>query len=645
MASTKERFRGFSTGRTIELLALAVVFVVLAVVFHGFAVKTAGGSDSYGYASEALGLNQGHFYVPERVLSPFGIPENTNISHPLGYISRGPQGLIPTYPFGYPMLMVVAMRIEGFPAIFWITPILAAGTVVITFLLARRLVGVAGGFIAVLLTVLLPNFLWSSFEAFSDVPATFFAALALLLLLEKRARPWHDFTLGAAIGLAIWIRPNMSLLVVPVGAWLVWCRDWGRLLRFGVSLLPFVVVEATINAYLYGAPWRTGYGEMPFDRNLSTILARGVRHLRRLQDQQVQIGLPLVILGFLVGQLDWPRRVLLASIGLLLLLFFAFYAIDDAWWYGRFLLPGFPAVVLLETSFVVRLIGWRRSKKVSYLATAIAAVPFAFFSLGYSQSHGVFDVAKADVRYATAAQYASKVVQQPALVMAMQHSGTLRLYGGLSTLRYDLAPVPFLLHLLYQVRQHGGSVYFVGDGWEVDEIQRSGRGALLADSQEVGRIQPGDVVVLKLNPPLIPSDLSPQHRIQARLGDSISLLGFDVSSSAIRQGGTLTVTLYCTAISQVKSNYTVFVHVDDDRGKILAQSDSYPVEGHYPTSQWTPGYVVADVHHILIPATADGTRHVTVGLYQLETMRRLPIFDQSSRPIGDQLRLTDVTIE
>ena len=89
----------------------------------------------------------------------------------------------------------------------------------------------------------------------------------------------------------------------------------------------------------------------------------------------------------------------------------------------------------------------------------------------------------------------------------------------------------------------------------------------------------------------------------------------------------------------IDADYTVFVHLMRD-GQLIAQSDSFPARGYYPTSLWRPGDVVVDEHILLLPEPYDPARHVlTVGLYRLETMRRLRVLDEEGRPQRDSVIL------
>lgn len=622
----------WSNGRgraLIETILILAAFLALLAFFRSYADDAAGGADSYGYVSETLRLNQGHFSRPEHVLGPFGLPENSAITAPLGWVSKGPTQTVPTYPFGYPFLMLIALRIAGFPAIFWVTPVLGSATVVLTFLLGRTYLGYAGGALAAAFALLLPNFLMFAAQPMSDVPAAFCATLALYCLLRPVPSTLSDATVAIAEGIGIWIRPNLSILVIPIIAWLLWRGERARLIRFALCLVPFVCVEALINTHLYGKPWTTGYGSLPLTRDLPNALARGARYLRRLNDQQAGIGLVLVTVGFALGKLSWRTRALLLGFAGVLLLFFAFYPIDDAWWYGRFLLPGLPAVAILEASGIVRLytlVSRRWMLAVAALAGCIAFASFASSSLAFARSHFVFDLGPGDLQYQHVAKLVASSIGPRSLVLAMQHSGSLRLYGGINTMRYDLAPTPELVSVLRKVVSAGGSIYLLGEGWEIQRIRGSDRKVLLVDAQELGHVGASQTTLFRVNALSIlkPANAAVPHRLDTLFGNQLALRGFALTPNEPRSGEELTVTLYWQALQRPDHNYTVFVHLENHDGKVIAQSDSYPVQGRYPTTSWSLGYVVKDVHQFTIPTNvASRHLHLVVGLYRLRTMQRL----------------------
>jgi hypothetical protein len=485
-----------------ELLCLALAFLAFLGVARRFSTDVAGGSDSWGYVSEAVRLSQGRFYERERVLSPFGLPENAALTHPLAYVEKGRDGTVPTYPFGYPLLMAIVVKLLSVQAAFWVTPLLAAGTVVLTYRLGRAALGRAGGAVAALLLAVLPNFLWGAFQPLSDVPAAFFCALTLVALLAVPPGVVGDALLAGALGFGVWVRPNMGLLVGIVAVWLLARREWRRLVHVALMLAPFLLVEALINAHLFGAPWRTGYGELPLGGPLAEILARGGHHLQHLNAQQAGAGLLLFALALVWNRIAAARRILLAGVFAAFLGFFAAYRIDGAWWYFRFLVPAVPAVAVLEAGFLIRLTGPGRLRLVRAAAVAVMTLLLVRGSLRFAEKNGVFICAEGERRYPRAAELVARRVEQPALVLAMQHSGSLRFYAGIQTARYDLRSPQELRAALDGVARAGARPYLLVENSEVQRIREGDRAFLLEGADELGFIEPNRVTLFRLHVPV-----------------------------------------------------------------------------------------------------------------------------------------------
>jgi hypothetical protein len=95
------------------------------------------------------------------------------------------------------------------------------------------------------------------------------------------------------------------------------------------------------------------------------------------------------------------------------------------------------------------------------------------------------------------------------------------------------------------------------------------------------------------------------------------LLGYRVAPHTVRPGDTIDVTVYWRTLARTDQNYAVFAHLLSDVGMMIAQRDSHPGLGRYPTSAWEPGIAFADTYRVHIPETAyaPDTGYVQVGLY------------------------------
>lgn len=89
------------------------------------------------------------------------------------------------------------------------------------------------------------------------------------------------------------------------------------------------------------------------------------------------------------------------------------------------------------------------------------------------------------------------------------------------------------------------------------------------------------------------------------------------------------------AAATVPTDYTVFLHLRDAAGRLVAQADGPPLAGWYPTSWWTPGEWVVDDHPFTLPPT------VPAGVYQLVA----GLYDPASgQRLGEEQRLGAVEI-
>lgn len=116
----------------------------------------------------------------------------------------------------------------------------------------------------------------------------------------------------------------------------------------------------------------------------------------------------------------------------------------------------------------------------------------------------------------------------------------------------------------------------------------------------------------------LPAPAAPERTINARLGDFATLAGSTVRIN----GNTIRVELAWQAEREVEAQYTVFVHLVDADGKIVAQSDQQPGGGDAPTTAWTAGLRIGDAHTLTAPAIPAGARLIA-GMYDPATGKRV----------------------
>jgi len=124
--------------------------------------------------------------------------------------------------------------------------------------------------------------------------------------------------------------------------------------------------------------------------------------------------------------------------------------------------------------------------------------------------------------------------------------------------------------------------------------------------------------------------------IEAQFESGPRLIGYALEPATLQPGQTLYVTLQWLATEPLPVDYTVFTHLLNSSGELVAQTDSQPLSGTRPTSSWQPGEVITDRYALLLPFELEaGDYQIEVGLYDLASLSRLVI----SQPGGalDQL--------
>ena len=150
--------------------------------------------------------------------------------------------------------------------------------------------------------------------------------------------------------------------------------------------------------------------------------------------------------------------------------------------------------------------------------------------------------------------------------------------------------------------------------------------------------QSDDVYLTRYEPARI--RLMPAGRVtHAEFGSMTARLGSQLelgSTTVIDSRDTISVTLNWRITQSVNQDLSVFVHVYGPDGKLVTQSDGYPLLGMAPFANYQPGQTLQDRHTIDWPKDAPaGTYHVGVGVYDRGTGQRLEMRDASGNPLPD----------
>jgi len=161
---------------------------------------------------------------------------------------------------------------------------------------------------------------------------------------------------------------------------------------------------------------------------------------------------------------------------------------------------------------------------------------------------------------------------------------------------------------------------------------------------------PGDQVILTPRPVVrwkgrfdLPT---PRHQQEATLGGRAKLLGYDLDDEPVHPGAVVPLTLYWQCLGEMDTSYTVFAHLLNEHGDLVAQCDQVPGGGAFPTTGWLPGEVITDEYRVALPGdTPAGTYTFVIGMYDLRTGIRLTATDADGTPLpNNSVPIGQVTV-
>jgi hypothetical protein len=236
-------------------------------------------------------------------------------------------------------------------------------------------------------------------------------------------------------------------------------------------MIPGVIAVAGINNYLYGSAFVLGYG------GLGDVFSPAVApaNLRNYGGWLIQSQTPLVALALLPfvirGSLrDSGTRAAFLSVLLLVLLSYVFYGPFDGWLYLRFLLPAFPILFVL-TAAGLRSIAARLPMSVRAPIAGLVCLTCIAYSLKFAHDQGIFSQRAFERRYVEAGEYVASHTPINAVIVCVQHSGSIRYYAKRITLRYDWLPVHRLDSAIDELKVKGYRPYILLEEWEEPEFR------------------------------------------------------------------------------------------------------------------------------------------------------------------------------
>jgi hypothetical protein len=152
---------------------------------------------------------------------------------------------------------------------------------------------------------------------------------------------------------------------------------------------------------------------------------------------------------------------LLAVMSISVIAAYLFYANFDAWWYLRFLLPMWMAVCI-GTAYVMT----GRSGRSFTNAGKMVIAGLGIYGMWFGQKEGVLDLGRNEQRYVRIAHLVRDTTEANAVIITLQHSGSVRYYGERTTLRYEVLSNHWLDRSIAWLRENGFHPYILLDNPE-----------------------------------------------------------------------------------------------------------------------------------------------------------------------------------
>ena len=446
------------------MVLVAALAATYAWLIYKHASPFAAGSDSSGYLNSARLLAAGRFTVDPREVPGYPPPWRFYSHMPLGFtMVEGDSRMAPTYPIGLPLHLAALAPIVGWEKTARVVNafnVLAAGALL--YALGRRL-GLRAGWALAGVAALWLSPLWTLFslQPMSDPLATTWSLAAVLCAWRSQERWTWSVAAGAALGVAVLVRPANLILGVPL---LIALRaDWRAWAGGIAGGIPFAAALLVYNARSYGEAFTTGYGFVG-DAFAWENIPHNIAHFTLWVP--LLSGVALAVAGlallaprkFAAGVGGRARALLIAWFATFAAFYASYWFASETWWYVRFLLPAFPAVILAGLLVLQRAAERSRRARAIVIALVLGSLVtqrvLAAELINWSVRDG-------ERRYYRVCQWLNEHLPATAIVASCQLSGAQYYYTPFALLRWDQLPRDEMEKVIAGVRAAGRPVYAV----------------------------------------------------------------------------------------------------------------------------------------------------------------------------------------
>lgn len=435
-----------------------------------FLLATVGGADSYGYVSASQLLAGGRLIEPVPIAAWLSAANRLAIASPLGWAPAvDGSGIVPAYPLGLPAVMALFSTIGGLPAVFFVAPALALLTLFLVYRLARDWFDADVALLAVAVAAWNPVFIVYAKQPMSDVPASAWLMAAIFFALKTRFA--SGYVAGLCAGFAVVTRP--ALLIAAAMVPLISNRGPSpqrRVLSAAAGLFIGVAIQMALQMRLFGSPFVTGYGDSSALFSLAYVPTNWGIFVRQGWATLGLFWFAALVIGAGITPLELRWRIVTICVAVISP--YLFYLPFDHWETLRFLLPALVPLSVMVAAGVVHVARLVPNPAATAALVALFVVPLVGRSEGLLRESSAWDIASLESRYPLAGEWINVNTPATSVVLANQHSGSLRWYGKRQTLRWDFIAPEQLATTVRELESHGATTFVALEGDEVGMFDR-----------------------------------------------------------------------------------------------------------------------------------------------------------------------------
>jgi hypothetical protein len=423
-------------------LLLAIV-VAATIVYSQWHVRVAGGLDSYGYVSAATSLASGHLHQPQPLAAVLPFDAALGAATPLGHVPAADgRSSVPRFPLGLPVVMALFSTIHPLGP-FFVPHAMAYATLVLAYATGRSWSDRLTGLFSAALVAVNPVFVVSAIQPMSDVPAACWLLGAIWAVQDdaKAQSPAWSVVSGLCAGMAVLTRP----VLLPATAVLVLVTatrgSWRCSVVRAGTLAASVVLQMWLNIDMYGTATGSGYGTTSHMFELSATRAgANVSNFAKwtlYSGAAVWLFWPAALAILRRERRAWE----LSAVGAAAAAPYLFYLVFDNWDSTRFLLPAIVPALVVCARGISKLLEQTPQTR-AWRPAVLLAIAFGggLVSQRFLVREQVAAGASLEAKYPLVGEWFRSHTPERAVVLSSLHSGSIRMYGGRQTVRWDLIP-------------------------------------------------------------------------------------------------------------------------------------------------------------------------------------------------------------